>query len=352
LKDVKNRRGVKVWRAQWRDHGHPKTRLLGECSKIPRRDARAELDRILAPLNALASSASIPTTFRHYVEEEYLATRNWKQSTQGTTEQIISTHLLPVFGDRAIASINRRELQAHLNAKAAVELSDSVVKHIRWQLVAIYRMAEGDGLVTVNPTKGLVNPKCKPQAEKKTFPLDGFERAEMVLALRERLVFRLAICEGMRPGEIMGLQRRDYYDRTFHINRRIYRGIIDEPKGRRSRRKIPATPSTAAVMGQWLDLLPGRPDCWLFPSETEKTPLSYSNLWRRRIKPALTAVGVSTNYQILRRTWINAFKPDEKNANVRAQLAGHSLDVHSNVYEQPQPKELQRTMRKLDKRLQ
>jgi hypothetical protein len=189
LKIVKNRRGVKVWRGQWRENGHGKTRLLGEYSKVSRRDARAELDRILAPLNALASSAPSPTTLRHYVESEYLVTRTWKQSTRGTTEQIIEQHILQAFGDRGIASVSRRELQAHLNAKAAADLSSSVVMHIRWQLVAIYRMAEGDGLVSVNPTKGLVNPKCKPEGEKKIFPLDYFERAQMALPLRERLIF-------------------------------------------------------------------------------------------------------------------------------------------------------------------
>jgi integrase len=269
---------------------------------------------------------------RHYVESEYLVTRTWKQSTRGTTEQIIEQHILQAFGDRAIASVSRRELQAHLNAKAAADLSSSVVMHIRWQLVAIYRMAEGDGLVSVNPTKGLVNPKCKPEGEKKIFPLDYFERAQMALPLRERLVFRLAICEGLRPGEITGLKRRDYYDRTLHVRQRVYRGIIDEPKGRRSRREIPATDTTVALLERWLDLIAGGPDGWLFPSETGKTPISYSNVLQDRIKPALAVAGISTNYQILRRTWVNAFKPGEKDANVRAQLAGHSLDVHSNVY--------------------
>jgi hypothetical protein len=88
---------VKVWRAQWRENGRGKTRELGEYSKVSRRDARAELDRILAPLNALASSTPSPTTLRDYVESEYLMTREWKQSTRGTTEQIIEQHILQTW---------------------------------------------------------------------------------------------------------------------------------------------------------------------------------------------------------------------------------------------------------------
>jgi integrase len=352
LKVVKNRRGVKVWRAQWRENGRGKTRLLGEYSKVSRQDARAELDRILAPLNALAGSAPSPTTLRHYVENEYLVTRIWKQSTRGTTEQIISTHVLPLFGDRAIASISRRELQDHLNAKAAAGLSYSVVHHIRFQLVGIYKMAQSDGLVTVNPTKGLIDPRCKPHGEKQTITVDELLRGQMVLELRDRLIFRLGVCEGMRPGEIMGLQPGDYYDGTFHIRRRVYRGVIDEPKSERSRRDVPATDITKALLSEWLELLPALSSVWLFPSETGKTPISYSNLLRRRIKPALATVGIRANFQILRRTWVNKVDEVEKDPVIRAQLAGHSVDVHENVYRVPQPHLLKRTMKKVGRSLQ
>jgi integrase len=53
----------------------------------------------------------------------------------------------------------------------------------------------------------------------------------MVLGIRERLLFRLAIFHGMRPGEIMGLQQGDVRDDMVFVERRDYRGIIDTPKG-------------------------------------------------------------------------------------------------------------------------
>jgi integrase len=219
-------------------------------------------------------------------------------------------------------------------------------------LAAIYEMAEGDGLVTINPTKGLINPRCKPAGEKKTITVDELLRGQMVLPLRERLILRLTVCEGLRPGEIMGLQPRDYHDEMIHIQRRDYRGVIDVPKSRRSKRPMPPTPITAALLDQWLDLHLGQPDGWLFPSETGKTPLSYSNLWRRRIKPALASVGISANFQILRRTWVNKVEEVEKDPVIRAQLAGHSVDVHENVYRVAQHRVLKRTMKKVGRSLQ
>jgi integrase len=58
----------------------------------------------------------------------------------------------------------------------------------------------------------------------------------------------------------------------------------------------------------------------------------------------------NVNLQVLRRTWVTEFSEAERAPNVRAQLAGHSVDVHENEYRQAQPAVLKRAMRKLDKR--
>lgn len=159
----------------------------------------------------------------------------------------------------------------------------------------------------------------------------------------------------MRPGEITGLQVGDFRpDGMIHIERRIYRGDLDTPKSSRSRRPIPPTKATRALLEQWLELLPNRnPSAWLFPSETGKTPLSYSNVYRRNIQPGLRQVGLGdVNFQVLRRTWVTEFGEAEHDPHVRAQLAGHGVDVHENEYRQSQPAVLKRAMRKLEKRLQ
>jgi integrase len=113
----------------------------------------------------------------------------------------------------------------------------------------------------------------------------------------------------MRPGEIMGLQVGDFREGVLHILRRVYRGRVDTPKGPRSGRlkprslrAVPPTDTTKAILDRWISILPNaEPDSWLFPSETGLTPLSYSNLYRRRIQPALAAIGLDkVNFQVLR----------------------------------------------------
>jgi integrase len=271
LKVVKDRHGARVWRLQWREDGRGRTRILGRCADLSRAEADAERIKILAPLNAKTKAAAGPAvTLRRYVEDEYLAlkSRLWKDSTRATTDQIIETHILQEFGSRPLVLIIRKELQAHLDTKAESNLSSSVVGHIRWQLVAIFKMAMGDGIITINPTDGLVTPNCKPAGEKQTISVENMRRAQLVLDIRERLIFRLAVCEGMRPGEVVGLQIRDFHDGMIHVERRVYRGKVDVPKSRRSRRPIPPTETTRALLSQWLDLLPDRSSgAWLFPSE-------------------------------------------------------------------------------------
>jgi integrase len=360
LKVVKNRKGVKVWRAQWRDDGHGRTRILGRYCDMTLAVARAELAKILAPLKTLAlaaATAPAAVTLRSFVEDDYLAvkTRVWKESsTRVTTEQIIRTHVLADFGHRALPSISRKELQVHLDHKAAAGLSYSVVAHIRWQLVAIFNMAASDGLIMVNPTGGLVTPRCQSAIDKRTISRDDIHRAQMVLELRERLIFRLAVCEGMRPGEIVGLQTGDWRDGFLHVERRIYRGKLDVPKSRRSRRPIPPTETTRLLLEQWLELSGNRlQEEWLFPSESGVTPVSASNVFRRRIRPALKSIGLgAVNFQVLRRTWVTEFSEVERDPKIRAQLAGHSVDVHENEYRQVQPGALKRAMGRLGKRLQ
>ncbi len=339
LKIVKDRHGVKVWRAQWRENGKGRTRLLGRYAEVSRGDARAELDRILAPLASRETAHGTSVTLRRYAEDEYLVarTRLWKTSTRATTEQIIETHILRDLGNRPLTSITRKELQGHLDKIADQGLSFSIVAHVRWQFVAIFEMATGDGAVVLNPTAGLVTPKCKAADQKRVITIADMIRGQMVLEIRERLIYCLAVRDGM-----------------IHVERRIYRGNVDTPKSKNSRREIAPTSTTAAILRQYLELVAVQtPTAWLFASEIGDTPLSYSNVYRRRIQPALKAVGLGhVNFQILRRSWVTELSEAESDPAIRAQMAGHSVDVHENEYRQAEPDVLKRAAAKMDKHLQ
>jgi len=58
-----------------------------------------------------------------------------------------------------------------------------------------------------------------------------------VLAPRERLIAKLAVIAGMRPGEIFGLTWGRLTAKYADIHQRVYRGTIDTPKTNQSVRQ-------------------------------------------------------------------------------------------------------------------
>lgn len=59
------------------------------------------------------------------------------------------------------------------------------------------------------------------------------------LDLRERLIAKLALVAGMRPGEIFALTWGRLTETYVEIRQRVYRGTIDTPKTEDSNRKQP-----------------------------------------------------------------------------------------------------------------
>lgn len=359
-KFLDTRKRVWVWRFQWRESGSkgPRTSNLGRCCDVSRAEARSAADRILEQVQGFSSVPRQATmSLKRFIEDVYLdvKTRKWKASTRGTTEQLIEDHILDRLGAEMLHLLTRKELQALLDRLAAEGKSSSVVKHVRFQLSGIFKMAEADRLVSVNPAMGLQTPKCKPPGEKRVLSPDLFRRAEMCLEIRERLILLLAVVDGLRPGEIVGLKCGDIAtDGVCHIERRIYRRVVDAPKSNGRHRDVPLADMTLRVLREYLAILPDcSPDAWLFPSENPQRPIDYSNVFRRRIRPALSKAGLAwVNFQSMRRTSATELGQAEPDARVRADLMGHSVDVHENQYRQAPIEAKRRAKRNLEDRLQ
>ena len=87
--------------------------------------------------------------------------------------------------------------------------------------------------------------------------------------LRERVIDHLALFAGMRPGEILALQRRHIAEDCSElvIEQRLYRGDIDDPKTALSKRTVGIPSQTAGVL-KGMDGAGGQnPEAWVFASE-------------------------------------------------------------------------------------
>src|SRR5262249_4100607 len=143
------------------------------------------------------------------------------------------------------------------------------------------------------PTLGLSLPNCAaPPRPKLVLTAEDIQKALQVLPIRERLIFRLATVEGMRPGEILGLQLQDICPQSVRVARRLYRGDVDSPKTGRGR-GVALSPATRALLADWIALLiDQRQHAWVFQSENVSSPLMRDNVQRRFLQPKLAKTGL------------------------------------------------------------
>lgn len=154
------------------------------------------------------------------------------------------------------------------------------------------------------------------------------------LDLRERVIALLTLFVGLRPGEILALQRRhisgDY--RKASIEQRLYGGDIDTSKTGSSRRTVAIPPKTGSRLKGWMELVPDIPEAWIFASANPQTPIRMDNLCSH-MKPKLKTVGLEwATFHVLRRTHASLGHDEGIDPKVAADQRGHgigAIDVYT-----------------------
>lgn len=252
-------------------------------------------------LKALALIPSLP--FKPIARYLPFCRRSWKESTAGASEQIVKSHLIPEFGKNLLHAIRREELQDFLDRKA-LDLSSSPVAHLRWFLSGIFKLAVSDGLVLNNPAAELRIPrKCQPGRTMRPLTEEEVNKYLEVFDLGEKLVARLAIFEGMRPGEILTLRWKSFAGGILRVGQRVYKHVLSTPKNGKTREGA-ISDGTLELLKEGTGLAqdPG-PEGFVFSSEKVTTPITLDNLWRRCMWPKLDDVGLGwATFQVLRKT--------------------------------------------------
>lgn len=324
------------WIAQWWEDGHRRKRTLGRVSKVAKAHAKTALDAILAPINSRASAPSPSTSWGEFVNHTYLPfyRRKWKLSSKNTNEDRFRVHLMPLYAQRTLGSFHRNELQDLLDAKAQAGLSYSIVAHLRWDLRQVFRLAVQEGHLVHNPAELLFIPRDARRPEHTFMTLKEVQTCFAALEPRERLVVKLAILAGLRPGEIFGLKWAHLSETHADIRQRIYRGAIDLPKTNNSLRKAALADGLLKDIREWKELARDSSEhAWVFPSEKQDKPLWKDNLWRRHIGPRLRAAGLGwVDFHVMRRTHASLMNEIHDDPKLVADQLGHTLDVNQNVY--------------------
>jgi integrase len=163
--------------------------------------------------------------------------------------------------------------------------------------------------------------------------IEEVQKMFAVLDERERLIAKLAVLAGMRPGEIFALTWGRMATTYADIQQRVYRRKLDTPKTDNSYRKAALSEGLLRDIEAWRASVANTADeAWVFPSE-RMTPLSKDNCWRREMLPKLAEIGLEwANFLVMRRTHSTLMKELGVDAKLVADQLGHQVDVDINTY--------------------
>jgi integrase len=327
----------KMWVVLYREGGARRYNTLGSFSKMSKSQAQEKQAEFIKDVNARQATTPDPNiSFGDFLAGIALPfyRSKWKRSTASTTENRILHHLLAEFGEEKLASLTLKPLQAFLSSKAA-NFSRSVVAHLRWDLRALFKLAMAEGYIERDPTGALFTPKEAKVAATRVMNRKEVELHIGALDLRERVIDHLAIFVGMRPGEILALQRRHIAADCAQllIEQRLYRGDIDDPKTTSSKRTVGIPSQTAGELLEWMKLVGQQPEAWVFASENPRKPMWRDNVWYRNMKPRLEPIGLGwANFQVLRRTHASLGHEAGIDPKVSADQRGHGIGIALDVY--------------------
>src|SRR5580658_5394034 len=331
---VRKQRGR--WIGSWNVDGKRGSKVVGLIKDMTKSEARDGVAKIVSEERAKGESRR-EWKFGEFVEKVYFRYygRKWKDSTRENNINRVNVHFVKIFKDRELQSFRRDELQDLLDLKASVPLSFSVVDHLRWDLKQIFDMAVAEGHVERNPALLLFTPKEAAKPVRRVMNMKEVQTCFAALDQRERLIAKLAVIAGMRPGEIFALTWGRLTATYADIRQRVYRGAIDTPKTDQSVRKAALPEGLLRDIEVWREFaVATRDDAWVFPSE-RLTVLSKDNCWRRSMQPKLEKVGLGwANFLVMRRTHATLMRGLGVDGKLVADQLGHSLDVNQNVYTQ------------------
>jgi len=157
----------------------------------------------------------------------------------------VDKHLIPGLGSYQLQKLSPQELQQFINEKNGSGLGAKSVKIIRDTLRAALNQAMKWGLVYRNVATLVMPPRQQREQSRVWSASEANAFLELIAGHELEGIFRLALCFGVRQGEILALtwDDIDFEGRRFYIRatqQRVDRSLVSvAPKTPSSRRVVP-----------------------------------------------------------------------------------------------------------------
>lgn len=278
--------------------------FIGYKAEIDKGEARAKLRDIIARETKGVAPAPVNVTFRWFYENRFLPQKEeqWKVTSRPKTKRFIENYLLKRFGDILLPDLGKFTLQTYLN-ELAPNFSKSVLTKARVYLNAILDEAVELEFLPKNPARRLAVPRSGKKAASQPLTPDQIPQVLFHLDDRDRLIVRMFLVLGLRPGEMFALRWNDKEANSLRIDSSIVDGIEVETKTEGSDGAVWLPVSLETELEFWRSASKdARPESFIFPS-SRGTAINTNNFLFRVLKEAGKKAGIKRiTHQMLRRT--------------------------------------------------
>jgi integrase len=289
--------GSTKWQARWR---HPTTQERRERTFRTRTLA----DRWIKTMDADALRGDFIDPRRSDQPFRVVAgawRRSWvglEPKTRAGYESILTTHLLPEFGDRRVSTITPERVEAYVRRLSDDGMAAGTVRSVYAALRAALNAAVRLRMIAANPCVGVKLPRA-PQTSML------FLTAEEVAALADaihphfRVLIYTAAYTGLRAGELGALRRSDLdlLRSRLTVNQALKdltgtrlpdgeRGLTFGPTKTHARRSITLPAFLRDMLAEHLESRPAGAYTLVFTMPSGE-PIRHANFYRRYFKPAV-----------------------------------------------------------------
>jgi integrase len=277
---------------------------LGLKSEMDKAHARGRLRELIVRETKGVAPAPVAVTLRWFYENRFLPQKEaqWKVTSRPKTKRFIENYLLKRFGDVMLPALGKFALQTYLN-ELAPNFSESVLTKVRVYLRSILDEAVELEFIAKSPARKLIVPRSGKKVTGVHLTPEQVQSVLFQLTDRDRLIVRMFLVLGLRPGEMFALRWNDKNQNSLRIDSSIIDGIEVETKTQDSDANVWLPVSIETELEWWRSTrADARPEAFIFPSTTG-TAINTNNFLFRVLKEAGRNAGIDgVTHQMLRRT--------------------------------------------------
>jgi integrase len=338
------------YRARWRTpEGKPRSKVFAKKAAATAHGVNMESAKLTG---SYIDPGAGRITFKEYAES-WLELQVGADSTRDSTRARLRK-AIDAFGHMPIGSIEPSTVRRWISN---YDGAASTAKVALVNVSQVFSAAVEDGKRATNPCKAR-SVKAPPVPEREVVPFTDDEVYGIIDAVPDlyRALVVLYVGCGLRQSEGFGLAVKDvdFLGRWVHVNRQLYRGRLQPPKGGKVRR-VPLPQWVGDALAEHLVRFPVADRGALVFTNDRGDKIDHSTFNRKVWKPALVAVGVDDTLREngchrCRHTFASNLLHDGESVPAVAKWMGDTDVVVMRTYSHVIPAAEDRTRRLIDAR--